>query len=606
MSSTANYIWGKPPKTSGEAILHYMGFLNKQQTYKLQAAQEYIRALTTESHPLYNELQNHSDLAVRLQRVIPWIKAAKDTLEEVVPVDNIQADPWVAYNNKPILVDSVGDRTWEERDKAINNAEVSQYLESKEANIIIATDGSIRDNISAWGGAVWQKNRRTFEWCAGKQDRTSSFRAESDAYEDALIWMRNNTTEEDRVVELTDSLGLVTRLKRGLVKEPWADHHTTYIPGHAGIWYNEIADQLAGAAEPIGPMQLHPSDVRNRMREAVREKPPPTTTWWSLSRMESADIKFGHGANQRTRGKATRIITQRVAYNNKPLLVDSVGDRTWEERDKAINNAEVSQYLESKEANIIIATDGLIRDNIPAWGGAVWQNNRRTFEWCAGKQDRTSSFRAESDACEDTLIWMRNNTTEEDRVVELTNSLGLVTRLNRGLADHHTTYIPGHAGIWYNEFADQLAGAAEPIGPMQLHPSDVRNRMREAVREKPPPTTTWWSSAGWSLQISSSDMVPVSKCEENELPKEPQLIGKEYNKFAGQLFMGQKAVTSQRSDEFLAYQDSPLFVSTTAGDVTHVLMQAWVCRRCGLCGSNAGLLTIEDSTASATMAKLAI
>ena len=90
------------------------------------------------------------------------------------------------------------------------------------------------------------------------------------------------------------------------------DYHTTYIPGHAGIWYNETADQLAGAAEPIGPMQLHPSDVRNRMREAVRENPPPRTTGWSLSTMESADIKFGHGANQRSRGKATRIITQMV------------------------------------------------------------------------------------------------------------------------------------------------------------------------------------------------------------------------------------------------------------------------------------------------------
>ena len=48
------------------------------------------------------------------------------------------------------------------------------------------------------------------------------------------------------------------------------------------------------------------------MKEAVRENPPPRTTWWSLSRMESADIKFGHGANQITKGKATRIITQRV------------------------------------------------------------------------------------------------------------------------------------------------------------------------------------------------------------------------------------------------------------------------------------------------------
>ena len=44
-------------------------------------------------------------------------------------MDNIKADPWVAYNGKALLIDSVGDRTWRERDKAIN-AEVSQFEES--------------------------------------------------------------------------------------------------------------------------------------------------------------------------------------------------------------------------------------------------------------------------------------------------------------------------------------------------------------------------------------------------------------------------------------------------------------------------------------------
>ena len=62
---------------------------------------------------------------------------------------------------------------------------------------------------------------------------------------------------------------------------------------------------LAGATEPIGPMQLYSGDIRNRMREAVRENLPPRTMWWSLSRIESADINFRHGANQFSRGKAS-------------------------------------------------------------------------------------------------------------------------------------------------------------------------------------------------------------------------------------------------------------------------------------------------------------
>ena len=44
---------------------------------------EDIRALTTESHPLHDELQSNISILERLKRVIPWTKAARDALEEV-------------------------------------------------------------------------------------------------------------------------------------------------------------------------------------------------------------------------------------------------------------------------------------------------------------------------------------------------------------------------------------------------------------------------------------------------------------------------------------------------------------------------------------------
>ena len=61
-------------------------------------------------------------------------------------------------------------------------------------------------------------------------------------------------------------------------------------------------------------------------------------------------------------------------------MVDAVGDRTWRERDGAINDAEVSQYLQSIDASIVIVTDGSLRVNITALGGAVWRNNSNAFE----------------------------------------------------------------------------------------------------------------------------------------------------------------------------------------------------------------------------------
>ena len=37
---------------------------------------------------------------------------------------------------------------------------------------------------------------------------------------------------------------------------------------------NETADQLAGAAQPTGPVQLHPGCVKNRLWAQIRENPP--------------------------------------------------------------------------------------------------------------------------------------------------------------------------------------------------------------------------------------------------------------------------------------------------------------------------------------------
>ena len=79
--------------------------------------------------------------------------------------------------------------------------------------------------------------------------------------------MRNNTTEQDRVVVLTDTLSLFARLRLGFVRQPWVEtvcnikavFHTAYIPGHAGIWYNEIADQLAAQRIPL--VQLNDTPV---------------------------------------------------------------------------------------------------------------------------------------------------------------------------------------------------------------------------------------------------------------------------------------------------------------------------------------------------------
>ena len=126
------------------------GFLNMQQT-----AKEYVRAWTTESHPLHDELKYHKVILMRPEYIIPWTIIARDIPEDVVPVDNITSDPWVVYNDKLLLVEAMGAN--------IMLKCRGQYLESREACAstctIIATVGSFRDNFTASGGMVWQNNR---------------------------------------------------------------------------------------------------------------------------------------------------------------------------------------------------------------------------------------------------------------------------------------------------------------------------------------------------------------------------------------------------------------------------------------------------------------
>ena len=150
----------------------------------------------------------------------------------------------------------------------MNQAEVEAYLELSGANII-GTDGSVREDITAWGGAAWKHDKRVFEWCTGKLGRTSSFRAECETHEDALVCLGKNTTRDDSVIILTDSLSLTSRLQTGKVSDLMvglidninARFKTFYIPGHAGISYSEAADHLTGKAMiPISDITFHPSD----------------------------------------------------------------------------------------------------------------------------------------------------------------------------------------------------------------------------------------------------------------------------------------------------------------------------------------------------------
>ena len=66
---------------------------------------------------------------------------------DISPLDNIMEDV-----SKGVVSHQVASR---HRGKQLNQAEVEAYIEATGADIVLAANGSIRNDVSAWGGAYW-------------------------------------------------------------------------------------------------------------------------------------------------------------------------------------------------------------------------------------------------------------------------------------------------------------------------------------------------------------------------------------------------------------------------------------------------------------------
>ena len=72
-------------------------------------AKEYVKALTTLTHPLQEELAQGNRANERLKIVTPWVQTARKIVEEIVPSGSIKRESWVYYNTHVLEVDRIGD-----------------------------------------------------------------------------------------------------------------------------------------------------------------------------------------------------------------------------------------------------------------------------------------------------------------------------------------------------------------------------------------------------------------------------------------------------------------------------------------------------------------
>ncbi|KAI8510600.1 hypothetical protein Bbelb_115160 [Branchiostoma belcheri] len=147
--------------------------------------------------------------------------------------------------------------------------------------------------------------------------------------EDALIWLTENTDEEDFAIILTDSYSFLRKLQSARIKKEWLRLlmaikgvlNIVYVPGHAGIYYNEVADKLAGIAVPFGDIKLTVPDVV----DIIQKNCLP----------EEKGIKRGEGGRVYLRGDSRRLMTQLkkgvITMNGLKTLLDMLegGGPRW-------------------------------------------------------------------------------------------------------------------------------------------------------------------------------------------------------------------------------------------------------------------------------------
>jgi len=261
-NATMRIVTGAAKPTSCLALQYWLGATSVKERQKLLAAKAFLKAITTESHPLCEALQTREDESVtqRLKTVRSWVVDAREIVEEVCTYEDLVMHEWIETEGMPLVTKCIGNRTWRERAQEENMSEVCEWLEYQKPSVIIATDGSLREDTTAWAGAVWRNGQQEFEWSTARHGKSSSFRAESEALEDALVWIAKSTDSNDNVTIFTDSLSIVTKIENNQIRKDWvpilenisAAITVCYIPGHSGLVWNEKADQLAGIAKPFG------------------------------------------------------------------------------------------------------------------------------------------------------------------------------------------------------------------------------------------------------------------------------------------------------------------------------------------------------------------
>jgi hypothetical protein len=195
-NQTMRLVTGAANGTSSTALRYWLGIHSIRDRQKIIGAKELMRAATTDTHQMYQEIGYREDELTtrRLATVRSWVCCARDIIDAICPIENIKDGEWIHSRHDSITTDALGSGVWRERAGEMNNAIVREVLETKAPTVVIATDCSVRNNVTVWGGAAYSGGQKIYEWSAGRHGKSSSFRSECESMDDALAWLGINST----------------------------------------------------------------------------------------------------------------------------------------------------------------------------------------------------------------------------------------------------------------------------------------------------------------------------------------------------------------------------------------------------------------------------
>jgi hypothetical protein len=163
-------VTGAAKPTSCDSLRFWLGIQRIPHQQHLLMAKEFLRALSCNTHPLKQELEESEDTKIdqRFKTVRSWAVSAREAIEEICPVENIRIVNWIHARLDNLSTHRMGARSWRDRSSELNQSLIREWLEEHDMNVVIATDGSITDDVTAWGGAVWRDHKLIFQWSTAR------------------------------------------------------------------------------------------------------------------------------------------------------------------------------------------------------------------------------------------------------------------------------------------------------------------------------------------------------------------------------------------------------------------------------------------------------